>query len=231
MKLSIFIRAYRNDARWLFYSLQSIKKFVQHDELVIACPKKDAEIIRPLLNDYPHKFIETREICEGYLAQQIDKLHAHEWCSNDLIMITDCDAIFTHPITINTFMVGDKPLLLRTRYSSMTGDVLNWQGITEKAIGFKSDWEYMRRLPFIYWRETLSQIKNAFPLLPLYIAKQKNRSFSEFNFVGQFIEKWQSDKYEIVDTEDFLPPSIVKQFWSYSGMTEQEENEIKEMLK
>jgi hypothetical protein len=104
-------------------------------------------------------------------------------------------------------------------------------------IGFESEWEYMRRLPLIYWRETLVAINNAYPNLPqLALQEHKEfnpprRAFTEFNFIGQFIEKYHYEYYKLIDTNEWLPEPIVKQFWSYSGLTKEEENEIQEILK
>jgi len=230
MRLSIFIRTYRGDSKWLAYCLYGIKKFVKHDELIIICPKGDRQIIYDVAKDYDHKLYTTKEKCNGYLAQQADKLRSPEWCTGDIIMIVDSDCIFKEPVGIDTFIKDEKPILLRTKYSSMDGAVLQWQSITEKAIGFRSDWEYMRRLPLLFWRDTLIAVKNAFPNIQNHIEQQKGHEFSEFNFIGQFIEKWENHKYSIINTEEFLPKEVCAQFWSWSKMTNNEEIMIKKIL-
>ena len=154
-------------------------------------------------------------------------------------MFVDSDVVFTKDVDVNYFLKDGKPFLLRTRYEDMPSDhaVQNWQWITEKMIGFKSEWEYMRRLPLIYWRDTLVGITNSYPDLHTSALQEHKefqpprRAFTEFNFIGQFIEKFDYERYESIDTRDWLPEPIVKQFWSYSGLTEDEENEIKEILK
>lgn len=238
MKLSVFIRTYRNDAKWLGYCLEGLKR-VKYDELVIVCPENDRRVIWPVIKDYNCKFFQTKEICEGYIAQQLDKLQAHKYCTGDLILFVDSDVIFTKEVDVNYFLKEGKPFLLRTRYDEMPSDhgVQNWQWITEKMIGFKSEWEYMRRLPLIYWRETLLAISNSYPNLEKSALQEHKeftppgRAFTEFNFIGQFIERFDYERYELIHTKDWLPEPIVKQYWSYSGLTQEEEKEITEILK
>ncbi len=237
-KLSVFIRTYRNDVKWLGYCLQGLKR-VKYDELVIVCPVEDRHIIYPVIKDYTDKFFTTTEPCEGYIAQQLDKLNAFRYCTHDYILFVDSDVVFTQDVDIKYFLKDGKPFLLRTRYDEMPADhaVQNWRWITEKMIGFKSDWEYMRRLPLLYLRETLVALHNAFPDV-LEKALQKHsefepprRAFTEFNYIGQFIERYHYEQYKLVDTKEWLPEPIVKQFWSYSGLTQEEEKEIQEILK
>lgn len=236
-KLSVFIRTYKNDAKWLGYCLKGLRR-VKYDELVIICPEEDKAIIWNVIKDYSCKFFQTKEICEGYIAQQLDKMKAHKYCTGDVILFVDSDVVFIEDVDVNYFIQDEKIFLLRTKYTDMPADhaVQNWQWITEKMIGFKSEWEYMRRLPLAYWRETLVAINNAFEdideraLQKHDFFKPAQRAFTEFNFIGQFIEKYHYHYYKLIDTNDWLPDPVVKQFWSYSGLTTEEEKEIQMLL-
>lgn len=224
MKLSVFIRTYKGDAAWLPYCLEGIERFVKYDEIVVVTP--DPSVIKPLLKPH-HKLVTTRDVCDGYMSQQIDKIRAYEWCTGDIIMYVDSDTVFYKHCSVENFIYSGGVNLLRTPYSQIDSP---WQRITEKAIGAKSDWEYMRRFPLVYWRETLLNISGIFPTLPMYISRQKNRAFSEFNFIGQFIELYETHKYNLLDTNNGLPEEYCKQFWSWGGLTQEVKNEINQLF-
>jgi hypothetical protein len=216
MRLSVFIRTYRNDFDWLPYCLERIRKHIKYHEIVIVTPHDS--LLKRRLDVSDCKVVRVSEHTSGYLAQQSDKLNAWQWCESEVIMYVDSDTMFYKDVCVDDFITDGRINLLRTRYDQIETP---WQTITENAIGFKSDWEYMRRFPLLYWRETLVNINRDFPSLSQYINRIKNREFSEFNFIGQFIERNEYHKYNLLDTNDGVPPEVCKQFWSYTGVTEE----------
>jgi hypothetical protein len=223
MKVDIFIRTYSADVELLGYCLRSIEKHCQgFRNVIITVPARD----RHLLGYDPRYQVHTvPHFQDDYLGQQSSKLHAHHFSDADLILYVDSDCIFTEPVTPKSFMVENKPLILKTRYDKMSGDVLNWKPITEKALGFKVEYEYMRRLPLMYWREDLSQLQNALQIrhaqkLETYIVSQPLRAFTEFNVFGAFCEHYYGNKYTFQDTELGVPKAVAIQFWSHDFRNE-----------
>ncbi len=236
MKLSVFIRTYKGDFDWLPYCLAGLKKNVTYDELVICTP--DVNELQPLITGIECKVVGTKDMVrDGWMAQQIDKMNAWQHCAGDVIMFVDSDTVFHTKVSLNDFVINGRINLLRTKYEDIQCDkgmfawLHRWKVVTAKATGFVSDWEYMRRFPFVYWRDTLVNINIAYPGLSFYITKQKNRGFSEFNFIGQFIERYEYHKYNLINTMDGMPPDVCKQFRSWDRVNENYKNEIQELLK
>ncbi len=234
MKVDIFIRTYARDIEALKYCLRSIEKFCTgFRDIIITIPAKDRHLLG---YDPKYKVITVQHYANDYLGQQATKLAAHEYSQDsDLILFVDSDCIVLEPVTPQSFMVDGKPLILKTKYEEL-GDSVPWLPITEKAIGFKPVYEYMRRLPLMYWREHLSQLKNYMQIrhtkkLDTYISEQPHNAFSEFNALGAFCEKYYSDAYHFQDTQDGVPKAIVMQYWSHDMPNENKESMIKKIEK
>ena len=232
MTTDIFIRTYVNDLKWLEHALRSIAKHVTgYRNIIIAIPEGQGHLLSHLTTE---RVIEVPDLADGYIGQQLTKMEAWKYTDADFVLFWDSDVIATQPIDINTEYFKDgKPILYKTRYSSIESP---WKAITEKAVGFAVEWEYMRRMPMVYWRDTLGDaclwIENAQGVsLRPYLERQPLRHFSEFNAIGAFAEFIQAPSYHIVDTESIdMPPNKVEQFWSWGGITKDIEERINTAL-
>jgi hypothetical protein len=234
MKADIFIRTYEKDIELLQYCLRSIEKYCKgFRHIIITIPARD----RHLLGYNPkYQVFTVPHYQDDYLGQQSTKLHAHYYTDADFILYVDSDCIFLKPVTPKTFMKDGKPFILKTKYSEMSGDVLVWKPITEKALGFTVEYEYMRRLPLMYHREHLSQLQNALQIrhgkkLETYINTQPLRSFSEFNVLGAFCEKYYPGMYVFQDTTAGIPEAVVWQYWSHDFRNENKNTLIEKIEK
>lgn len=92
----------------------------------------------------------------------------------------------------------------------------------------------MRRAPQLFHKSTLEIFNESFPDIENYIMSQPYRQFSEFNVLGFYAEKMQPESYEIIDitngAPEWLPENKSKQWWSWSGLKENEEIEIKKII-
>lgn len=232
MKVDIFIRTYEKDLEALSYCLRSIEKFCKgFRHVIITIPAKDRHLLG---YDPRYKVHAVPHYHNDYLGQQATKLYADVYTDADLVMFLDSDCIVTKPITPSSFMKKGKPFQLKTKYSEMSGDVLNWQGITSRALGFTPEYEYMRRHPLMYWKEHFSQLRNAMQVkhntkLETYVMSQPNNSFSEFNVLGAFCERYYPNMYEFQDTQEGIPEALVWQYWSHDFRTENREGIIKKI--
>lgn len=233
--VDIFIRTYSADLKWLQYALTSIHKFCTgFRDIIIVIPEHQIQLLEQL-NLTKEKIFTCPKYKDDYLGQQVTKLYADDYTDADYILYTDSDTLFTMPVTQKNFTLEGKPLILKTKYEKVETAII-WQPVTEKALGFKVDFEFMRRLPFCYHSSTLKALRIYIKEkhgkeLTDYIQAQSDRKFSEFNVVGAFADKFEQDKYDFQDTDEGLPTLYVRQFWSWGGLTEEVITEIDKILK
>jgi len=230
MTTDIFLRTYHKDLEWLGYALKSIHKYVTgYRRIVIAIPKGEGHLLSHLTAE---TVIEVPDMDDGYIGQQLTKMRAYEYTDAGAVIFWDSDVVATQPIDIHAeYFHEGKPILYKTRYASMDGNP--WQPITAKAVGFTPEWEYMRRMPITFRRDTLMMADTRMVhihhvSLSYYLSQQPFRAFSEFNVMGALAEQMTPDRYHIVDTETVdMPPNKVMQGWSWGGITD----EVKATLK
>lgn len=231
MTIDIVIRTYDKDLLWLAYALKSIHKYVTgYRIIIVAIPNEQAGLLNHLTQE---KVVGVADLKDGYLGQQLTKLQAWKLTDADAIVFWDSDVVATRPIDVRTEYFNDGQIILyKTRYASL-GDACPWQPITAKALGFVPEWEYMRRMPLVYWRRTLEDCERFMvnrhkQSLESYVKTQPHRSLSEFNMLGAFAEKDAPELYAFTDTEAVdMPPCAVDQMWSWGGITD----EVKAKLK
>jgi hypothetical protein len=229
MQVDIFIRTYHKDLPWLEHALRSIHKHVTgHRRIIVAIPEGEGHLLSHLTAE---TVIEVPDLEDGYLGQQLTKMQAWRYTDADAIIFWDSDVVAMEPIDIHAEYFKDgKPILYKTRYTSIPGTP--WQAITSKAIGFDVEWEYMRRMPLVYWRNSLMHAERSLAVEQQcspaqYLSQQPQGAFSEFNFIGANVEAFEADRYTIIDTESIdMPPNKVRQFWSWGGIT----NEVRQQL-
>lgn len=231
MSISIFVRTYHRDIKWLNYCLQSIhKNLLGWDEIVIAIPTGQETLLSDLTQE---KVITTKIQKDDYLAQQSDKMQAHKYCKGDYILFVDSDVIFKPNANVLDYFYENKPIILKANYNSV-GEAICWKKPTEKLFKEKIEFEYMRFAPQIFHKSTLEMFNDSFPDIENYVMSQPYRQFSEFNALGFYAEKMQPDDYSITDVTngvpEYLPKNKAHQFWSWSGLKESEEIEIKKII-
>ena len=231
MSISIFVRTYHRDIKWLNYCLQSIhKNLLGWDEIVIAIPTGQETLLSDLTQE---EVITTKIQKDDYLAQQSDKMQAHKYCKGDYILFVDSDVIFKPNANVLDYFYENKPIILKANYNSV-GEAICWKKPTEKLFKEKIEFEYMRFAPQIFHKSTLEMFNDSFPDIENYVISQPYRQFSEFNALGFYAEKMQPDDYSIVDVTngvpEYLPENKSKQYWSWSNLTEIERKEIENTI-
>lgn len=226
--ISVFVRSYPGDFAWLEYSVQSMKKnLTGFNESVLVLPE---DCIAPqCAREFFTKVIHLPETYEGYIQQQLDKIRAYKYCSNERIMFTDSDCIFYEPFDIEKErMDGGKIILPKTRYSSLRlVSAYKWREATRKSTGIDPQFEYMRCFPILHHSDSLRWLDESEHFNKYLNEKVKsNRSrehilscLSEFNAIGVIAEEFYSNHYRFIDTDcdEFLRHA--KQYWSWGGLT------------
>jgi len=226
MSTSIFIKTWISDLEWLRYCLSSIKKHAQgFDEIVVVSDASCYGLVRRLTQKNV-KVYHTPDWDNGYIQQQWVKLNADKYTDSEYILFVDSDCVFKTEFNPESCFKDDKPILMKTRYAILGADGI-WQPITSQFVGWEVEYEYMRRLPWLYRRDSLINFRTRFPQLENHLRTIQTKEFSEFNALGAYIDKYEQHKYFITDTEQWMPESVAQQFWSWGGLTP----EIKETIK
>jgi len=232
MRTDIFIKSYSKDFKWLNYCLQSIKKFIKgYESIIIIIPENERPLFNREVKTIGKTFVHAiKEEFSGYYWQQWIKLNAHAYSDADFIFYVDSDNIYNTPFNCH-FTHEYKPEILMTKYERLQdSNAKMWQHATEKVLNAPVTHEFMRRFPFIYRTDSLQALNRHLPDIKSVISKCK--TFSEFNLLGAFCHLFESDKYIFTDTDNwtYVEP-ILKQYWSYGGITPEIEAEIKKVIK
>ncbi len=218
---AIFIRSYRNDFPWLSYCLRSIQKFATgFSEIVVVIPDTDN-----LDHLTAEKVFKEKETMDGYMMQQASKMMADTYTDADFICYVDSDCVFTEPVTPETFMTDGRVNWLYTPWDRIAEETRAvWQEVMRRCIGEDPPAEFMRRHPQVIPRWALQEFRGFIAekhgvSLEHYISVQPGRAFSEFNTIGHYLWLHHREKIHFMNTEDFLPPAVLLQKWSWGGLT------------
>ena len=248
MNVDIFCCTYAKDAEWLRFMLRSVAKYAKgFRHTVVVYPSKDFAVINPVCSSFP--FVRSfvfEEAADGHLPQNIIKTSADKYSDADFILHMDSDCVFTDPATPKDYMTDGRPDLIYTHYSELNhghaGGPVPWQLITERSLGIPCPCETMRRFPFLYPRwlyaDTRARISAVNGMtFEGYVFTATNiggafHGYSEFNSLGCNAKERHADKFFLYDSaHGGLKPSKVKQYWSHSGLTPREREELEGVVK
>jgi len=234
--IDIFIRTYVGDAQWLPYCLKSIHKFCKNfSNIIIVTPESSKIVIEPIASEFGTEFYICDKLnTDDYVGQQGTKMLADTWCKSDAICFVDSDVIFIRDTAPNLIISESGCInLVKTAYNTIE---CPWQSITENAVGFPVEFEYMRRMPLTYNRDLLEFTrthieKNCGRTFTQFINEVSGRELSEFNILGAIAEKFMPEKFNFIDSsKDPLPELYAKQFWSWGRVTPDIKQQIEEIL-
>ena len=239
MKTALFIRTFDGDLEWLKLCLRSVRHFcVGWDEIIVCSDGTGAKALEYAAE---HGFqtqldCEAGSIEDGYIAQQATKLRADKFVGEDIEVISfiDSDCLVTGTWTPESLFTDDHITYLCTPWSECPDAEKAWRWVTANLIGKDSQYEFMRRQPMTYLRDTLTRARNWLVVekqMPLLDFLGKQMAFSEFNFLGAWAFEHEPYLYHWVDTIketwDHLP---VRQFWSHGKPDKEEAAKIVEEM-
>ncbi len=236
-KLTIFIKTCKKDLPWLKHCLRSIDLFFEEaGRSIVLVADEDCrpELSRWRLTKERVFYVPSGKY--GYLQQQAVKLRAHHFTSSPYVLFIDSDTIFTQPCGLGVFIDAGRPICHRKPYADINDGAEKWRTPTEAVVGEPVEYEYMRRMPLLYRRETLELTERMFPELAgqLFdgdLAESNNDSFhvfSEFNLLGAVADKYHPQLYAWRDDEP--DKSVAKQYWSWGGLGKTIRDEIDRTL-
>lgn len=223
--ITLFIRSYPGDFKWLKYSVRSMhKNLTGISEKILVVP--NGSVVPVGISSFFDRIYYVPEQHTGYIQQQLDKVNAAQSTGNEYILFSDSDCMYYHPFDARRLIShSNKITLYKTPYTSLCINAQQWQAITQKATGIYSDFEYMRRHPIMHHADTCRHLSTDLTFRK-YVNKLKDHSLSEFNALGVIAEQYYPHFYNFINTEDQFPETIVKQYWSWGGITPEIQSEL-----
>lgn len=224
--ITLFVRSYPGDFHWLNYSVKSMRKNLHNISEKILVVPDTCEYVPAQIRTYFDNIYKTHEEHEGYVQQQIDKVRAYKYCSNNYILFSDSDCIYYKPFDAMQKIQDGKVLLPKTRYELAEAAII-WKEITYTTTGIMPEYEYMRCFPIMHHREVLEWLDSD-NHYNAYLSVVKNRELSEFNALGIIAETHFSHRYTFIDTETTTTEiQSAKQYWSWGGINEEIKQELR----
>lgn len=249
MIADLFLRTYPNDYKWLPYLFRSLARHARGwSDLVIVLPRPpagsevtfgqqiselNAAIVRPL-DEWATRFREAGTLLgrigvfrcaehypDDYLGQSITKLRAWEFSSADEIGFIDSDLVFLHDWSPMMDYGG-----IEVREWDEAHDAKRaWYGITAELLGQEPPLETMCRHPFQYPAQFIRRVWDSVSDKVRSVVSS-GRHISEFNLLGNYAFIHERNFFRFIPP---VGPDMVKQFWSYAGITPNVEAELRRL--
>ena len=227
MSITLFVRSYGPDYKWLTYAIASMQKYLTgYATSMLVVP--EGEVPPQEAFAFFDSIIYSRQYnsIDGYIGQQLDKLDAYKYVETEHILYTDSDCIYTDYFNLEDMFSVKQPILYMTPYYLLPPQGGHWQGVVEKALGFVPTHEFMRTFPIMHRTETVRELSEAYPHLYNHAQGITNRAFSEFNCIGAFAYQRNHPYYF---TED-IKPWPCTQYWSWGGISPSIKTEIESII-
>jgi Family of unknown function (DUF6492) len=126
----------------------------------------------------------------GWISQQVKKLASAAIVTEDILVMTDSDATFVKPVSVEHFLIEGKTGLLDVDYCA--GMVPTWTAVATKLLGLESKPNFRGHVgTIIAWRREhmtglLDHIERTTGL-PWQVAIAQQRTFSEYILYGIYL--------------------------------------------
>jgi hypothetical protein len=236
--VSIFIKSWREDLKWLRYSLRFLEKnwMEPEGEVVVMLDTdcrggintQDYELNLKLSYEDPWP--------DGYSHAMYCKACADLCCVGESIILMDSDTMLLERCDSRVFF-GDLPIIPWVSYDEHNRVFPHspWQRVTERVMKIKSPRHYMPTMPILYWADTMqamrSHIMGLHGTSSFKDAVYSDRVFKPWTFgehpitfvdydcLGLYAERFEGHRY-IFRHVSQVPPSPFKQFHSWTEWNE-----------
>jgi glycosyltransferase involved in cell wall biosynthesis len=229
--VSVFYKTYGPDLKWLRYSLLSLKKFCKDPyELIIAVEDSAEDALRRIVEycKLDARILPIQYELHGYFEQQLAKLEAYKWCSHEMIVMMDSDAIFQIPFSFSDFLTPDGKILWNICKPEDAGEIF---GIWKQGFESMTKQPYtiytMCNNPYILTRTALQNAQNTFEELHSCSYRDyvrgcnKKHDFSEYLWLGWWCKNYSKDHYmPIVSPKEAWNHPQVHQFISVGSFAD-----------
>lgn len=247
MTHQVLIASYQKDFIWLGPCLASLNKFSNGFlPPVISVAPDDAVGAHEIVNrHYPEATVrvhcDERGKTKGNLRAQLSMMNGDKLCpAADYIWLVGSDCIVHSEFSPEPFFRDGLPVMLVNSYEHLfkfvpRACILPWQDGVERSLGFRPDFEYMRRLPLMYPRDLFRMTREAVSARHacdftdyVYEVHSKtdkgersdSSNFSESNLLGAYAHKYEPGMFYWynLDTQYNPIPNPLIQFWSHGGL-------------
>ena len=229
--VSVFYKTYGPDLKWLRYSLLSLKKFCKDPyKLIIAVEHSAEDAVHCILS---HCKLDAHVVpiqyeLSGYFEQQLAKLEAYKWCSNEVIVMMDSDALFKIPFSFTDFFTPDGKILWKICRPEDAGELFQiWKQAFENTTKQPYTIYTMCDNPYILTRTALQKAKETFEEIHScsyreYVRGGKAKhDFSEYLWLGWWCKNYSKDHcMPIVSAKEAWDHPQIYQFISVGSFAE-----------
>jgi hypothetical protein len=235
MKHQILIASYHKDFNWLRQCLRSLAKFsTGFLTPVIAVPGDDVDAAEDVTKGAKIGVVKAWD-GPGFGRAQHAMMCGDELCPyTDYVWLLGSDCLAVEPFTPETYCgPNGLPFMLYNSWNHMRKHcppTLHWKPGVEKALGWESQGEFMRRLPLAYPVTMLPALREFIQRrhgisFRDYVLRSVNteRNFSESNVMGEWAYRMAHDAYNWVNMDKppagFVPwpKNPIVQHWSHGG--------------
>lgn len=228
MSVALIVRSYAGDFHWLELAAQLMSRYLTGTtERILVTPTGHVPSEQVSACFDRHVFSTEDERCDGYIAQQIDKLTAWRWTSCEHLLYVDSDCMFCEPWNASRKLIGGKIELYREKWATVASYGHFWQEVIRDYTGIHSEYEYMRCQPIMHHTETLQAMLRHWPDLLDRARQVTDKRFSEYNCAGIYAAHFDADRY-VLSEGPFHSP--IRAYWSYGGLTDEVRREIEAWL-
>ncbi len=242
MKHQILIASYRKDFGWLRQCLRSIEKFgTGFGDTIVAFPGEDTVEVEKLAQQLHRDGVRRVgfKIWDGpgFGRAQDAMMSGDKLCLEaDYVWLLGSDCLAVDHFSPATYSGNDgRPFMLYNTWEHMrrwAPETCFWRAGVEKALGWESRGEFMRRLPLAYPVSMLAPMRDFITRrhgVPFnsYVWDNVNRvkNFSESNVMGEWAWRHAQDAYNWVLLDNGEVPGFQKwptnpivQHWSHGGI-------------
>lgn len=234
MTVSIFIKSWREDLKWLRYCLRFLEKnWAQPDgEVVIMLDTDCRDGIN--VEDYD---LFLRRVYEdpwpdGYAHAMYCKACADQYCMGEAILLLDSDSMLLSRSDASYFF-GDLPVIPWISYEEHNSMFPHspWQKVTEKVMKIRSEKHYMPVMPILYWASTMQSMRRHIADIhgvgsfreavysgerfdPLNFNNHPH-TFVDYDCLGLYADLFEAHRYVFRHASQ-IPPNPFKQFHSWT---------------
>lgn len=239
MVIDALVVTYAPDARWTEFLIKSFIKYARgFRQMIVVYPKQHVAAFESIQNLFKtHAQIKWVGFDEregnGHMHHNIVKCRADELSDAEYFFHIDSDCVLMGKLRPEDFFTEGRPDILYSRHDQVQSP---WRDVTELALGCRVEVETMRRHPFVYPRWLYGEMRRRVEHVHrmnfddyVFAAPSRggaHRGFSEFCTLGAYAKYFRPDAFHFYDTKNGCKPCDVRQYWSYSGITEQERYEL-----
>jgi glycosyltransferase involved in cell wall biosynthesis len=248
--VSIFIKTWRNDLRWLAYCLRFLdKNWLEDNTEVVIVADEDcrSELAKwKLPFGIEPSYVEPWR--DGYSHAMYVKACADQYCRSDKILLLDSDAMLERPATLANFMTHDgRPLIAWESYYAHNKRYPHspWQRVTERVTRCKSWHHFMVWMPVLYYADSLERMRcfveaqNGFipfdslvhsdvPFKPENFSTHPI-SFVDYDVIGFFCSVGEPERYAFRHKSE-MGPNPFGQYHSWTMWSEEMKAELEGKL-